>query len=112
DGAQQQLVALSVMARLAETTADSDKAAARAMLVQAQADAADALEDLRDLARGSAPRRCGPNGGWWRRWRPRPAGPRPRSRSKPTDLGVIRRTPRPPSTSAPWKRRRTWPTTP
>jgi signal transduction histidine kinase len=55
DGAQQQLVALSVMARLAETTVDSDKAAARAMLVQAQADATDALENLRDLARGIYP---------------------------------------------------------
>jgi signal transduction histidine kinase len=43
------------MARLAETTADSDKAAARAMLVQAQADATDALENLRDLARGIYP---------------------------------------------------------
>jgi signal transduction histidine kinase len=55
DGAQQQLVALSVMARLAETTVDGDKAAARAMLVQAQADATDALENLRDLARGIYP---------------------------------------------------------
>ena len=43
------------MARLAETTVDSDKAAARAMLVQAQADATDALENLRDLARGIYP---------------------------------------------------------
>jgi signal transduction histidine kinase len=55
DGAQQQLVALSVMARLAETTVDSDKDGARAMLVQAQADAADALENLQDLARGIYP---------------------------------------------------------
>jgi signal transduction histidine kinase len=55
DGAQQQLVALSVMARLAETTLDSDKEGARAMLVQAQADAADALENLQDLARGIYP---------------------------------------------------------
>jgi signal transduction histidine kinase len=55
DGAQQQLVALSVIARLAETTVDSDKEAARAMLVQAQTDAADALENLRDLARGIYP---------------------------------------------------------
>ena len=55
DGAQQQLVALSVMARLAETTADSDKERARAMLVQAQADATGALENLRDLARGIYP---------------------------------------------------------
>src|SRR5947199_3375822 len=55
DGAQQQLVALSVMARLAETTVDSDKEGARAMVAQAQADAADALENLRDLARGIYP---------------------------------------------------------
>jgi signal transduction histidine kinase len=55
DGAQQQLVALSVMARLAESTVDSDREAARAMLVQAQADATDALENLRDLARGIYP---------------------------------------------------------
>ena len=55
DGAQQQLVALSVMARLAETTVGSDKEGARAMVTQAQADAADALENLRDLARGIYP---------------------------------------------------------
>jgi signal transduction histidine kinase len=55
DGAQQQLVALSVMARLAETTVDSDKDSARAMVAQAQADATDALENLRDLARGIYP---------------------------------------------------------
>jgi len=34
---------------------DSDKEGARAMLAQAQADAADALENLRDLARGIYP---------------------------------------------------------
>jgi signal transduction histidine kinase len=55
DGAQQQLVALSVMARLAETTVDSDKDSARAMVAQAQADAAGALENLQDLARGIYP---------------------------------------------------------
>jgi signal transduction histidine kinase len=55
DGAQQQLVALSVLARLAETSVDSDKEGARALLVQAQADAADALETLHDLARGIYP---------------------------------------------------------
>jgi signal transduction histidine kinase len=43
------------MARLAETTVDSDKDGARAMVVQAQADAAGALENLRDLARGIYP---------------------------------------------------------
>ena len=55
DGAQQQLVALSVMARLAGTTVDSDKEGARALLVQAQADATEALENLQDLARGIYP---------------------------------------------------------
>jgi signal transduction histidine kinase len=55
DGAQQQLVALSVMARLAETTVDSDKEAARAMVLQAQADATEALDNLHDLARGIYP---------------------------------------------------------
>ena len=55
DGAQQQLVALSVMARLAETAVDSDKDSARALVTQARADAKDALENLRDLARGIYP---------------------------------------------------------
>ena len=55
DGAQQQLVALSVMTRLAETTMDGDREGARAMVAQAQADAVGALENLRDLARGIYP---------------------------------------------------------
>jgi signal transduction histidine kinase len=55
DGAQQQLVALSVLARLAETSVDSDKEGARALLDQARADATDALETLQDLARGIYP---------------------------------------------------------
>jgi signal transduction histidine kinase len=55
DGAQQQLVALSVMTRLAETTMDSDREGARAMVAAAQADAIGALENLRDLARGIYP---------------------------------------------------------
>jgi signal transduction histidine kinase len=55
DGAQQQLVALSVMARLAETAVDGDKDSARALITQAHTDAKDALENLRDLARGIYP---------------------------------------------------------
>ena len=62
DGAQQQLVALSVMARLAESSVDSDKEGARAMVIQAQADAADALENLQDLARGIYPPLLGEHG--------------------------------------------------
>jgi signal transduction histidine kinase len=62
DGAQQQLVALAVMARLAETAVDSDKEGARAMVIQAQADATDALENLQDLARGIYPPLLGEQG--------------------------------------------------
>ena len=55
DGAQQQLVALSVKTRLADTLIDRDTAKAHEMLAQIQADTNDALETLRDLARGIYP---------------------------------------------------------
>ena len=55
DGAQQQLVALSVKIRLADSMIDRDAAKAHEMLSQIQADANDALETLRDLARGIYP---------------------------------------------------------
>ena len=55
DGAQQQLVALSVKLRLAEQLTDRDPAKVREVLGQLQADATDALENLRDLARGIYP---------------------------------------------------------
>jgi signal transduction histidine kinase len=55
DGAQQQLVALAVKLRLAEQMADRDPARARSMLADLHADANDALENLRDLARGVYP---------------------------------------------------------
>lgn len=55
DGAQQQLVALSVKTRLADGMIDRDTAEAHEMLGQIQADANDALETLRDLARGIYP---------------------------------------------------------
>jgi signal transduction histidine kinase len=55
DGAQQQLVALAVQLRLAQTLAKQDPARAEAMLGQLQAAANQALEDLRDLARGIYP---------------------------------------------------------
>jgi signal transduction histidine kinase len=55
DGAQQQLVALAVKLRLAEqlTARDADKA--KEMLTALQQDTQDALENLRDLARGIYP---------------------------------------------------------
>ena len=56
DGAQQQLVALAVKLRLAENAAKGEGAGQTgAMLSGLQADTTDALENLRDLARGIYP---------------------------------------------------------
>jgi signal transduction histidine kinase len=55
DGAQQQLVALAVKQRLAETMVDRDPQKAKAMLADIQSETQEALETLRDLARGIYP---------------------------------------------------------
>ncbi len=55
DGAQQQLVALSVKIRLADSMVDRDPERAHELLAQLQAETTDALENLRDLARGIYP---------------------------------------------------------
>jgi signal transduction histidine kinase len=55
DGAQQQLVALAVKARLARSLVDRDPAKTGEMLDQIGAETQEALEDLRDLARGIYP---------------------------------------------------------
>jgi signal transduction histidine kinase len=55
DGAQQQLVALAIKIRLAKSLAAKDAAKAEAMLDEVAAEATDALENLRDLARGIYP---------------------------------------------------------
>jgi signal transduction histidine kinase len=55
DGAQQHLVALKVKLGLAEMLLGRDPAKAMATLVQLKSDADDALETLRDLARGIYP---------------------------------------------------------
>jgi len=55
DGAQQQLVALAVKLGLAERVMRSDAAAAEAMVAEAKVETNDALENLRDLARGIYP---------------------------------------------------------
>jgi signal transduction histidine kinase len=55
DGAQQQLVALSVKLRLAQNLVDRDPAKAGELLADLQTEAGDALETLRDLARGIYP---------------------------------------------------------
>jgi len=55
DGAQQQLVALAVQARMAESFAGTDPNKERELLHQVQQGVQDALENLRDLARGIYP---------------------------------------------------------
>jgi signal transduction histidine kinase len=55
DGAQQNLVALKVKLGLAEMLADKDAARSRALLSELKADADEALETLRSLARGIYP---------------------------------------------------------
>jgi len=55
DGAQQQLVALAVKMNLVEALAGKDPAKAAAMAAQAKAELQQALDDLRDLARGIYP---------------------------------------------------------
>jgi len=55
DGAQQQLVALAVKVNLAEKLVGGDEAKQRALLIQLKAEAQEALENLRDLARGIYP---------------------------------------------------------
>jgi signal transduction histidine kinase len=55
DGVQQQLVALAVKLRLADQLVDRDPARAHEALDGLQTDAGQALDDLRDLARGIYP---------------------------------------------------------
>jgi signal transduction histidine kinase len=55
DGAQQQLVALSVKLGLLERLVERDAEKAKEIAAQLQGDATEALEELRDLARGIYP---------------------------------------------------------
>jgi signal transduction histidine kinase len=55
DGAQQQLVALAVKLRLADTLIERDPTKAHELMTQLQGETGGALEDLRDLARGIYP---------------------------------------------------------
>ena len=55
DGAQARLVALGMSLGLAEQHLETDPGAVRALLAEARAGAAEALEELRDLARGIHP---------------------------------------------------------
>jgi signal transduction histidine kinase len=55
DGAQQQLVALAVKLRLAESLAERDPSATKTMLTDLRTETGEALESLSDLARGIYP---------------------------------------------------------
>jgi len=55
DGAQQRLVALSLLLRLAQSKLETDAASAAEILASADAELAQALEELRELARGLHP---------------------------------------------------------
>jgi signal transduction histidine kinase len=55
DGAQQQLVALAVKLRLADSLVGKDERRAHEMLAELHSETGQALEDLRDLARGIYP---------------------------------------------------------
>src|SRR5438552_12501232 len=55
DGAQQQLVALQVKVRMAEKMLDRDGQKARELISAVGHDAEEALQELRDLARGIYP---------------------------------------------------------
>jgi PAS domain S-box-containing protein len=55
DGAQQRLVSLSLMLRLAHARTEDDPEQARSLLTQASDELAQALEELRELARGIHP---------------------------------------------------------
>ena len=55
DGAQQQLVALAVKLRLAEQLSERDPQKVKGLLADLQSETGDALENLRDLARGIYP---------------------------------------------------------
>jgi signal transduction histidine kinase len=55
DGAQQQLVALAIKLSITESMIGTDTDGERELLAELRQDAADAVEDLRDLARGIYP---------------------------------------------------------
>ena len=107
DGAQQQLVALTVQARPARAAGGRTPRRRRQMSTQLQAgDAATRSTTCATSPAGST-RRCSPTRAWPRRSRRRPARPRCRRRSSPTGSAGTRRRSRRRSTSARSRRCRT-----
>ena len=111
DGAQQQLVALSVKLGLAEHLASRDADKTTALLAEVKADAVGALENVRDLARGIYPPVLADHG------LPAALEAQARKAAIPVHLeatarGAIPPRSRPPCTSAASRRCRTSPSTP
>ena len=106
DGAQQRLVTLALQLRMADSMVDDDPLRARQLVADGQAELSAALDELRELARGST-RPFSPSTASSRRSaRSRSARPSP-SRSKRFRLNAFRPpSRRPPTTSSP-KRSRT-----
>ena len=112
DGAQQQLVALTVKLRLADTLIERDPSRARELLDQLRSDTNDALEDLRDLARGIYPPLLADKGLLSGARGAGAEGLVARSRCTPTGSTDTPRRSRPPRTSPASRRSRTWRSTP
>ena len=111
DGAQQQLVALMIQLSLLEDAAE-DPGEVRQLTGQLRAGLHAALDDLRALARGIYPPLLADQGLGAALRRAGRRGRRCPVRSRPTASGATRGTPRPPCTSASWRRCRTPPSTP
>jgi signal transduction histidine kinase len=106
DGAQARIVALGMAMGAAEHLLDTDPGKAKPIIAGARASAAEALTELRDLARGINPQ-CSPSAAWSMRSAPSPLMPPCRSRSAvPFRPGLNGRW-RPRSTSS---SRSCWPT--
>ncbi len=110
DGAQQQLVALAVQLKLARTMVERDPDKAAQMLDTLQGSASDAIEDLRDLARGIYPP-CSPTRASRPRWTRKLERPRSRPRWKPRAWLATDRMSRLRCTSARSRPSTTWPST-
>ena len=106
DGAQQQLVALAVKIRLTDAMVGKDDEKAHALLADLQAETTEAIDNLRDLARGIYPR-CSRTRDSSRPSKRRPARSRFRSSSHRTGSDATHPRSRRRSTSASWRRCRT-----
>ena len=109
DGAQQRLVMPNIDLGLAAERLDADPAAARALILEGQAQAREALAEIRDLVRGIAPRSCSTGARRGARDRSSVAArSRPRSSARSHPASACRRPRSGPRTSSRRRRWRTW----